>query len=861
MKLLKVKKKILFSFIVLMVIQTGFVVINSNYTNSENNSSNNYKTISLQENNTKKDLPVLQELWRKDLAVQPRSLAVADINDDTKLDIILGSQGNDNTGEIGDLMIFDGNGSIFSNWTKSTFGGYHSIAIADIDGDSELEIVTIYNSNTVTIFNSDGNVLSGWPQKINNSYSLALADIDGDSKLEVIITAEEYNSDGPGEGSVYILKNDGSILPGWPKKIGNTCTKIAIADVNNDGETEIIVGYSDGGKGGIMILEANGSVFPGWPQTTIGYVESISLADIDEDGIQEIICSFGWTEYGNGVIIYKIDGSVFPDWPKYFNFNVYSSNIADIDADHKFEIVVAYTSGICVLESDGTFLMESVQLSTNSGFRPYFAIVDVNGDSKLEIIVCSIYNISIFDFEGKVLSSWDLGALAIPSSLAIADVNGDSKLEIIATYENYGNYGGFIVVLQSTFLGYAPYPTDSVNNKRQGAYIDTDHDRLFNHEEIMLKTSISNNDTDLDSISDFDEVVIFRCNPLLVDSDFDGLNDTTEIYFYNSSPNSADSDSDGLNDYEEVFIYKTNITNADTDSDGITDGYEIYSDLNPFSDDSSEDLDSDGLTNFEEFSLGTFANNSDTDGDALTDYEEVKVYLTDPLNNDSDSDGLLDGEEINEYGTDPLNPDTDNDGEKDGEEVLTGFDPLNSKSNLARHKYIQRIIIFSSIVAFFVLLVLGFSIGVYSYKKLKNKQRAEELGFATVKEMLSITKLGFDNKKEYMELTSQGYRTKAEYLQAQKREQDYTTLINLLNSFRPDIPVSLQRIAEISEIPKTTVEQYIKNILQSNPSIGEYFELEQSFIRRKEIEIDTEIDKLLQQYSEWEEVGEGKKKD
>ena len=43
--------------------------------------------------------------------------------------------------------------------------------------------------------------------------------------------------------------------------------------------------------------------------------------------------------------------------------------------------------------------------------------------------------------------------------------------------------------------------------------------------------------------------------------------------------------------------------------------------------------------------------------------------------------------------------------------------------------------------------------------------------------------------------------------------------------------------------------------------IGEYYELEQSFIRKETIEIDNEIDRLLSQYLGWEAVGEGKKKE
>lgn len=47
---------------------------------------------------------------------------------------------------------------------------------------------------------------------------------------------------------------------------------------------------------------------------------------------------------------------------------------------------------------------------------------------------------------------------------------------------------------------------------------------------------------------------------------------------------------------------------------------------------------------------------------------------------DSDFDGLTDQGEMQEFLTDPFNPDTDGDGYLDGAEILSGSDPLNSRS-------------------------------------------------------------------------------------------------------------------------------------------------------------------------------------
>jgi len=429
--------------------------------------------------------------------------------------------------------------------------------------------------------------------------------------------------------------------------------------------------------------------------------------------------------------------------------------------------------------------------------------------------------------------------------------------------------------------------------------------------KVVYSTNPNSKDTDNDGLTDFDEIVVYSTNPNSKDTDNDRIFDNYEIYSglnpliddanddldndgltnfeefnLGTFANSTDTDSDSMDDLWEVQtgtnpkrddsnddLDKDDLSNleeynlgtfantSDTDSDGIYDGYEVYSGLDPLTDDSNDDLDNDGLTNFEEFKMGTFANNSDTDNDGLTDYEEIKIYKTSPIRVDTDNDGLTDYEEIKIYGTNPKDNDTDGDGEEDGKEVENGFDPLNPKSNLALKLKVKKIIITILISAGVVIFIAGLAFSIFIGIKLNINKKTKKLGFSSYKEMLKAKSLGFRDKSEWKEINAQGYKTKSEYLEALKREEDYKILIDLLNKFKPNISVNLQRISELSGLPKTVVEEYIKDILRSNPDIGEYYELEQSFIRKETIDIDNEIDKLLNQYRSWEAVGEGKKKE
>lgn len=138
------------------------------------------------------------------------------------------------------------------------------------------------------------------------------------------------------------------------------------------------------------------------------------------------------------------------------------------------------------------------------------------------------------------------------------------------------------------------------------------------------------------------------------DNDGDKLPNWAED-MYGTDKNKADSDGDGLSDYEEVMVTRTNPLLKDSDSNSIPDG--------------EEDFDNDGLTNLEEVAFGSDPYQADVDEDGLNDAKE-KELGTDPKKEDTDNDNLSDAQEL-VLGTDPLNPDTNGNGILDGDEDYT----------------------------------------------------------------------------------------------------------------------------------------------------------------------------------------------
>ncbi len=282
----------------------------------------------------------LNENWPLVLPNTPAvTPSIGDINQDGINEIVICSSR--------DIFVLDLNGNALPGWPvvhSDTKFSYQSPLLLDLDGDQTLEIIgsSIGDRPEYYAFDASGQYVDGWPFPTTNqtrTFSPPTAiKIDEEWNIFMARPIGEFEA----EDMLYRWSPGANLVPNFPiKKVGGNEGFISIADIDDDGEMEVIFGSNLNveGNGYIHAYELDGETeLAGFPLRPRGwtYMNGASLGDVDGDGSMDLtalsyISSFGLGPDTTFLNVYDLNTPYTPGkilWGTYKGDNTRSGNLA-----------------------------------------------------------------------------------------------------------------------------------------------------------------------------------------------------------------------------------------------------------------------------------------------------------------------------------------------------------------------------------------------------------------------------------------------------------------------------------------------------------------------------------------------------
>jgi hypothetical protein len=358
----------------------------------------------------------------------PNSVAIADFNNDGKLDLVVGNNGQFS------LLLGNGNGTfknaVFVPSSRSTI----SVTTGDFNRDGKQDVaIADQLDKQIGIFlgNGDGTFQARKNYSVGDAVKVVIADLNGDSLQDLVVSNFQANS-----VSVLVGNGDGTFQSPVDTTLPASPGSLVTGDFNGDHKTDVAVSEFDElfngfSALGILLGNGNGTFKPG---INYGATGSLASGNFNQDTATDLV---GTSGLGVELFFGSGDGTFQARRDFAAGSSPQSVATADLNGDNKLDLAVPtmFTNSVSVLKGNGDGSFQPYVTYATGKMPSAVAIGDVSNDKKKDLVVsnstANTISVLLGNGDGSFQFHVDYPTGPTPTWIALADVNKDGKLDAI----------------------------------------------------------------------------------------------------------------------------------------------------------------------------------------------------------------------------------------------------------------------------------------------------------------------------------------------------------------------------------------------------------------------------------------------